>query len=338
MKINPLKISVIGLGYWGPNLVRNISSSDVSILSSICDLNEEQLNKVGAQYPSAKKTSNIDDILNSDVDAVAIATPVNTHYKLAKMCLEAGKHVLLEKPMTRTIQESEELLALASSKGLTLMVDHTFNYTSAVTKIKEVVSKTEIGDLLYWDSVRVNLGLFQHDVNVIWDLAPHDLSIIDYVVGKEPVSVNAKGIAHYDSGIEDIAYLTLNYDDSFIAHFHFNWLSPVKVRQTLIGGKNKMIVYDDMESSEKIKIYDKGVDLSKSKEGLYNSLVQYRLGDMYCPQLPNSEALSLEIKHFYDVVRNGTTPISGGDSGLRVVKILEAAQKSIDNNGGEVSL
>jgi predicted dehydrogenase len=277
-------------------------------------------------------------LLASDVEAVAIATPVDTHFELAKACLEAGKHVLLAKPMTSTVAEAQALRDLASAEGLTLMVDHTFNYTSAVTRIKELVSSGELGELLYWDSVRVNLGLFQHDVNVLWDLAPHDVSIMDFVVDEPAYSVSATGVAHYDDNLEDVAYMTLRFGSKFIAHFHLNWLAPVKVRQTLIGGDKKMVVYDDMQASEKVRIYDKGIDIDTAREGVYKTLVQYRMGDMFAPHLANQEALAVEMEHFVDVIRDGATPIAGADAGVRVVAILEAAQKSIEMKGQEVIL
>lgn len=334
-----LKMAVVGLGYWGPNLARNISSCSATDLCYLCDCDANRLNKIGALYPAAKRTQGLVEILKDDtIKAVAIATPVDTHFELAKACLERGKHVLLEKPMTRTVSEAEILMELAEKNGVVLMVDHTFNYTSGVKKMKQIVSSGVLGDILYWDSVRINLGLFQHDVNVIWDLAPHDLSIMDYVVDARPVSVQAVGLAHYSDKIEDIAYMTLRFNQGMIAHFHFNWLAPVKIRMTLIGGSKKMIVYNDMEPSEKLKVYDKGVEAASSRDATYKTLVQYRIGDMYAPQLENIEALNVEIDHFADVVRNKTKPISGADAGLRVVALLEAAQKSIEQGGEEIAL
>ncbi len=339
MNMKPLKMAVVGLGYWGPNLVRNISSCSSTDLCYLCDSDAGRLKKIGAMYPSAKLTQKLSEILKDDtIEAVAIATPVDTHYELAQTCLKRGKHVLLEKPMTRTVKEAEKLIDLAKKKKVVLMVDHTFNYTSGVKKIKEIVSSGLMGDILYWDSVRINLGLFQHDVNVIWDLAPHDLSIMDYVINARPVSVQTVGLSHYSDKIEDIAYMTLRFNHGMIAHFHFNWLAPVKIRMTLIGGSKKMIVYNDMESSEKLKVYDKGVEVATSKDETYKTLVQYRIGDMYAPQLKNIEALNVEIEHFADVVRNKTKPISGADAGLRVVTLLEAAQKSIELGGKEIVL
>lgn len=336
--IKPIRMGVVGVGYWGPNLTRNIAAFQKTELSYICDTDEQQLRKIASVYPAVKCTTKLEDLLESDIEAVAIATPVRTHYQIAKKFLDAGKHVLIEKPMTSTSKEAEKLLELAKKKNLILMVDHTFNYTSAVKKIKELISRKELGELMYWDSVRISLGLFQHDVNVLWDLAVHDLAIMDYVINEKPISVRAIGMTHYTKGIENIAYISLKFKKSFIAHFHVNWLSPVKIRQILIGGKNKMLLYDDMLTSEKIKIYNKGVDVEETREGVYKKLVQYRLGDMYSPYLQNTEALHELLKHFVEVVRYNKKPISGGDSGLRVIKMLEAAQKSIVNNGQEIML
>lgn len=334
-----LGVAVLGLGYWGPNLARNVASSKECCLKGLCDKDVDRLSLVGAAYPSARQTAKLEDILcDPEVEAVAIATPVDSHYDLARKCLEAGRHVLVEKPMTRKVSEAEELVRLATEKGLTLMVDHTFNYTGAVTKLKEIIAAGSLGDILYWDSVRVNLGLFQHDVNVVWDLAPHDLSIMDYVLGIKPISVQVTGVAHYSDGLENMAYLTLRFATGAIAHFHVNWLAPVKIRTTLIGGTKKMIVFDDMETVEKIKIYDKGVDVIREREGIYKTLVQYRMGDMFAPHIENVEALSKEVAHFARVVRGEEKPLSGGDAGLRVVRILDAAEKSIRNSGKEVFL
>ncbi len=332
-----MKTAVIGLGYWGPNLVRNLLSTDGVDMVSAADMNEQRIKTAAKKFPNVYFTKEYRELIKSaDIDAVAIATPVSTHFQLAKEALENGKHVLLEKPITAKVSEAEELLAIAARKKLTLMVDHTFIYTAAVRKIKELVDSGEIGKLHYFDSVRVNLGLFQHDVNVVWDLATHDISIMDYVVKARPVSVAAFGVAHYNH-IEDVAYVVVNFNNGTIAHFHVNWLAPVKVRQILIGGSKKMIVYDDVEPSEKIKVYDKGVNIT-SKEGIYDALIQYRTGDMYSPKLDSTEALSLLASHFVECVRDSKTPITGGESGLNVVKILEAAQKSLSNNGQLVTI
>ena len=332
-------MAVVGLGYWGPNLARNIAACPDTNLRYLCDLDADRLQRAAAPYPSVKTSADLNEILaDKELEAVAIATPVESHYPLAKACLEAGKHVLVEKPMTKSVAHAQELVALAKSKGLTLMVDHTYNYTSAVQKIRDMVKSGELGDILYWDSVRINLGLFNHDVNVVWDLAPHDLAILDYVLDEQPTSVQVVGLAHYADRIENIAYLTLGFESQRIAHFHFNWIAPVKIRQTMIGGTKKMIVFDDMEPSEKIKVYDKGVDMKGNERGRYDTLVQYRVGDMFAPHIANTEALKTEISHLARVIRDGEAPITDGELGLRVVQILEAAQKSIDLRGQEVSL
>lgn len=329
----------MGLGYWGPNLARNLAASKECGLAGLCDRDEARLELIGTGYPGVRQTGNLDSLLSDPgVEAVAIATPVDSHYDLARRCLEEGRHVLIEKPMTRSVYEAEALIKLAEEKGLTLMVDHTFNYTGAVTKLKEIVASGALGDILYWDSVRVNLGLFQHDVNVVWDLAPHDLSIMDYVLDAKPKSVQATGLAHYSDGLENIAYLTLRFAGDTIAHFHVNWLAPVKIRTTLIGGTKKMIVFNDMETVEKLKVYDKGVDVVKEREGIYKTLVQYRMGDMFAPHIENVEALSREVAHFARVVRGEEKSVSGGDAGLRVVRILEAAEQSIKDCGKEIRL
>lgn len=339
MTTHRLGVGVLGLGYWGPNLAKNVAASKECRLTGLCDRDAARLEHVAAEYPGVRQTRDVDDLLRDPaVEAVAVATPVDSHYGLARTCLEAGRHVLIEKPMTRSAAEAESLIELAEVKGLTLMVDHTFNYTGAVTKLKEIMATGSLGDILYWDSVRVNLGLFQHDVNVVWDLAPHDLSIMDYVLDVKPTSVQATGVAHYSDGLENIAYITLRFTGGTIAHFHVNWLAPVKIRTTLIGGTKKMIVFDDMETVEKLKVYDKGVNVVKEREGIYYTLVQYRMGDMFAPHIQNVEALSREVAHFARVVRGEDRPISGGDAGLRVVRILEAAERSMREGGEEIRL
>lgn len=329
-----LNTAVVGLGYWGPNLARNFQSSKHFDLKYLCDRDQKRLGSLSHLYPQVKMIDSLDAMLASgEVQVVAIATPVDSHFTLAKKALEGGCHVLLEKPMTRTVAEAKELKSIADANERVLMIDHTFNYTSSVQKIKNIVESGVLGDILYWDSVRINLGLFQHDVNVIWDLAPHDLAIMDYVLDQRVVGVQATGIAHYADKIENIAYLTLHFENKLIAHFHLNWLAPVKLRTTLIGGTKKMIVYDDMNNSEKVKIYDKGVDLGESKEGVYKTLIQYRSGDMYAPKIDNNEALQVEIEHFYKVIQGEESPISSAEAGIRVVSVLEASQESIENNG-----
>lgn len=267
---------------------------------------------------------------------MAISTPVSTHYPLGVQALKAGKHLLIEKPMARTSKDAQELVALAQSKGLTLMVDHTFVYTGAVRKIKEIIDRGEIGEILYMDSVRVNLGLFQHDVNVLWDLAPHDLSIMDYLISQKPRAVSAVGVDHFNTG-EDTAYLIVHFGEKLIAHFHVNWLSPVKIRRILLAGSKQMVVYDDMEPSEKVKVFNKGVEIT-NEDAVYATLVQYRTGDMYAPKIDQTEALSLLTREFVASIRTGNRPITDGQAGLNVVRILEAAETSLRSGGSLITL
>ena len=331
-----LRMGVIGYGYWGPNIVRNFNTANGSEVTMVCDINQPTLKKIKKAYPQINVTDNIDELIKSpDVDAIAIATPVFTHHDLAKKALEAGKSVFIEKPFTYTVAEAEDLVELAAKKKLKLMVDHTFLYTGAVRKIRKLIDDGVLGNLYYFDSIRVNLGLFQHDVNVVWDLAPHDISIMDYVIGEKPQAVVATGTGHFGRGLEDVAYLTFYYDHNIIAHINVNWLSPVKVRTTLIGGEKKMLVWNDLEPDEKIKIYDKGVQV-KSKEGQYNLLVNYRSGDMWSPKIEATEALKLMAEKFVDYVENGGTIINDGIAGLNNIKMLEAANKSLTKKGGIV--
>ncbi|RKY44609.1 MAG: gfo/Idh/MocA family oxidoreductase [Candidatus Neomarinimicrobiota bacterium] len=327
-----MNVGVIGLGYWGPNLVRNFfATPDVDKVYGV-DVDKSRLELMKNKFPMIEVRKDYKELLEDDsVDAIAIATPVSYHYQIAREALQKGKHVLIEKPMTSNIKEAEELVNLAEKNGLVLMVDHTFLYTGAVRKIKELIEAGEIGDLYYFDSVRVNLGLFQHDINVIWDLAPHDLSIMTYIVKEKPVSVAAFGSAHYN-GIEDIAYIVVNFDNSLIAHFHVNWLAPVKVRQILISGTKKMIVYDDTEPSEKVKVYDKGIIVT-TRDGIYQTLIQYRTGDMYAPKIDSTEALSLVCKEFVESIKDKRKPLTDGMSGLEVVRMLELAEKSLKSGG-----
>jgi predicted dehydrogenase len=328
-----MRIGVIGYGYWGPNIVRNFSTANGSEVIMVCDMNQQTLKKVKKAYPQINVTDNFDELIkNPEVDAIAIATPVFTHHELAKKALEAGKSVFLEKPFTYTVAEAEELVELAAKKNLKLMVDHTFLYTGAVRKIRQLIDDGILGNLYYFDSVRVNLGLFQHDVNVVWDLAPHDISIMDYFIDEKPQAVVVTGVGHFGRGLEDIAYLTFYYDNNIIAHINVNWLSPVKVRTTLIGGEKKMLVWNDLEPDEKIKIYDKGVKV-RTKEGQYNLLVDYRSGDMWAPKVVQTEALKLMAEKFVDYVKNGGTIVNDGIAGLNNVKMLEAANKSLKNKG-----
>jgi len=333
-----MKVAVIGAGYWGPNLIRNFASLDEVEGVIACDRDSNRLAKMRKMFPGIETCSDENDaILNPEVAAVAIATPVSTHFDIARRAIEAGKHCFIEKPMTASVAEGEELIGLATKKQVTLFVDHTFVYTGAVRKMKEIIESGRLGDIYYFDSVRINLGLFQHDVNVIWDLAPHDLSIMDYLLSEKPVAVSANGSCHIGNELEDIAYLTLEFNDNLIAHFHVNWLAPMKIRKTLIGGTKSMIIYDDTETSEKVKVYDKGIDVT-SREGVYNTLVQYRTGDMLSPKLDQEEALAVATRHFFDCVVNNKTPITDGHAGLNVVRVLEASAVSVKNRGRLVEL
>ncbi len=334
-----IKIGLIGFGYWGPNLARNFNSNNNIELKTICDFSRDRLAAAGKLYPGVNLVSDIDEIINdTDLDAVAIATPVSTHFELAQKAFLADKHVWLEKPMTETVEQSETLVELSEKKNKVLLVDQTFVYTGAVRKIKEIIDKGELGDLIYYDSTRVNLGLFQQDVDVIWDLAPHDISIMDYVMPFKKYMVSATGSNFYGDKIMPKSLLTIYMDNNVIAHINVSWLSPVKIRHTLIGGNSKMILYDDNNPSEKVKIYDKGVELLKTKEELYHMKIQYRVGDMYAPKIENLEALALETEHFVDCILNGAEPITGGIAGLEVVKILAASKVSLKKNGAPVEI
>ncbi|HMG37340.1 MAG TPA: Gfo/Idh/MocA family oxidoreductase [Blastocatellia bacterium] len=334
-----INVGVIGYGYWGPNLVRNFMEASGSTVAYISDRRAECLAAVRRRYPSPKTTLDPFDLIgDSSVDAVAIATPVATHFELALRALKAGKHVLVEKPLAATSEQCATLIEEASRKNLVLMVDHTFVYTGAVRKIRELVTSRVLGDIYYYDSVRVNLGLFQHDVNVIWDLAVHDLSILDFVLDGKPVAVSATAINNIAGQPENVAYITLFFSGNEIGHIHVNWLAPVKVRRTLIGGSEKMIVYDDIEPSEKLKMYDKGIRIEPQREELYELLVSYRSGDMWAPKLDTTEALRTEALHFIECIERGKRPLTDGESGLRIVRLLEAAEKSAAGRGALVEL
>ena len=338
--IRMIKVGMVGCGYWGPNLIRNFAACPDTQLLWACDIDPNRIKKALGSYPVVKSTTDFNDILkDSKVDAVALATPVHTHYPLAKVCLESGKHVLLEKPLASSVEQGEELVQLAAVKGLQLMCDHTFCYTGAVRKMKEILDSGVLGELLYFDSIRINLGLFQQDINVIWDLAPHDLSILDFLTNDRPVSVSAHGVCHAGNEIENIAYVTLRYASSFIAHFHLNWLSPVKIRKTIIGGSEKMMVWNDLEQDEKIKIYNKGIKVNKVEQEERNQLlVSYRSGDMYVPHFDDSEALSLVVREFAACITENRPAITDGVAGLRVLRILEATQRSIKAGGANVGI
>jgi predicted dehydrogenase len=327
-----VRFGVIGYGYWGPNVVRNLSNLEYSEVAVVCDRSPAARRRVQKAYPHMKVSEDHWEVVTSpDIDAVAIVTPVWTHFELAKAALQNGKHVFVEKPFTSSIEQAEELIELAERKNLKIMVDHTFLFTGAVKKIRDLLQEGALGQLYYYDSTRVNLGLFQHDINVIWDLAPHDLSIMDYLIGQEPEAVVATGQSHLN-GHEDVAFITLYFPNKVIAHVNVNWLSPVKVRTTLIGGEKKMLVWNDLEADEKIKIYDKGVKVA-TQEGLYNLLVSYRSGDMWAPQIEQTEALRKELGYFIECISNNERPINDGLAGLRIVKMLQAATDSLQQRG-----
>ncbi len=333
-----INIGIIGYGYWGTNLVRNFSAVPDCRVAMVSDLREERLQLINRVYPSIKTTKNVEELIKSpDIDAIVIATQVFTHYELGKMALEQGKHVLLEKPMTDSTAHSEELIDIADRSNKVLMVDHTFLYTGAVRKMKELVENHDLGKLNYFDSTRINLGLIQQDINVLWDLAPHDISILNHLISERPVSVQATGISHIHNGIENIAYLTVNYNNGFIAHFNCSWSSPVKIRMMLLGGDKKMVVFNDVNPGEKIKVYDTGFKI-ENDEDKRNLLFSYRSGDIYVPKIDESESLLNMAKDFIGAIKNGTKPVSDSDSGLWTVRILEASQKSIKNKGMEVLL
>ncbi len=332
-----IKFGVIGYGYWGPNIVRNLDQIEGSKVIAVCDQSAAARKKAQKSLPNARVLEDSAEILNSpEIDAVAIVTPVWSHYELAKAALENGKHVFVEKPFTATSAQAHDLIELAERRNLKIMVDHTFLFTGAVKKIRSLVEEGALGKLYYYDSMRVNLGLFQHDVNVIMDLAPHDLSIMDHLIQASPEAISANGQGHLN-GHEDIAFITVYFPDQVIAHINVNWLSPVKVRTTLIGGEKKMVVWNDLDADEKIKIYDKGVQIT-SREGMYNLLVNYRSGDMWAPQVEQVEALRSELTYFVQCVEKNESPFNDGYAGLRVVNMLEAANHSLRNRGAQVHL
>jgi predicted dehydrogenase len=335
-----IKIGLIGFGYWGPNLARNFSANPNLELAAVCDFSSDRLARAKRLFPRAALCSTAEEFFAINaLDAIAIATPVATHYELAKRALESGRHVWLEKPMTESVAQAERLIELAYQRSKTLLVDHTFVYTGAVRKIKQIIDRGELGQPMYYDSTRVNLGLFQQDINVIWDLAPHDISIMDYVIPFRKQAVSATGLHFFGNGVVPKSLLTIYLEGNLVAHINVSWVSPVKIRQTLIGGTAKMIVYDDTQPSEKVKIYDKSVELDVAdKEEIYQLKVQYRVGDMYSPKLEDHEALALETEHFVDCVANAKKPLTGGREGLEVVKVLVAAQESLKSRGLPVGL
>ena len=332
-----LRIGVIGYGYWGPNIVRNLHGQKSSQAAVVCDKSAAALARVRKAYPGIQTVSDPLEVLRSpEIDAVAVITPVWTHYELAKLALENGKHVFIEKPFTSNSAQAEELIELAARKNLTIMVDHTFLFTGAVRKIRELSESGALGNLYYYDSLRVNLGLFQHDVSVIWDLAPHDLCIMDHIIKAEPEAIVATGEKHLN-GVEDVAYMTIYFPRNIIAHINVNWLSPVKIRTTLIGGQKKMVVWNDLVADEKVRVYDKGVQIT-SGEGIRDLLVSYRSGDMWAPQLEQVEALRQELTYFVECISNDQAPFNDGIAGLRVVRMLEAANESLSKRGALVYL
>jgi len=336
-------MGVIGYGYWGPNIVRNLRGVDGCEVAAVCDRSPGALTRVAQAYPEVATTTDASELMTSPkIDAVAIVTPVHTHFALAKRALEHGKHVFIEKPFTTTTAQAEELIELATRRNLTIMVDHTFLFTGAVRKIRQLMDEGVLGDIYYYDSTRVNLGLFQHDVSVVWDLAPHDLSIMDFLIHDKPEAVIATGETHLN-GLVDVAYITVYFPGNTIAHINVNWLSPVKIRTTLIGGEKRMLVWNDLEADEKLKIYDKGVAVNghgngNGKQGLYDLLVSYRSGDMWAPRVEQTEALKVELSYFVECVRTTQTPINDGVAGLRVVQLLEAADRSLKERGKTITL
>jgi predicted dehydrogenase len=335
----PLGVAVVGCGYWGPNLVRNFTACPDSQVVVLCDRSESALARVGAGCPEARRVREFEQVLaDPAVEAVALATPVATHAPLAKAALRAGKHVLLEKPMATSARDGEELVRLAERGGLTLMVDHTYVFSAPIRKIRELVQSGEIGDIFYLDGVRINLGLFQSDVNVLWDLAPHDLSIVDYLLGRLPRTVAATGASHTRSGQEDVAYLNLDFGGGLIANFHVNWLSPVKVRNLIVAGSKKSIVYNDLNHWEPIKVYDQGIQEGESTESRLGQLISYRTGDIWSPRLEPAEPLQNVVRHFVECIRTKARPLSDGEAGLRVVRILDAAERSVKAQGGRITL
>jgi predicted dehydrogenase len=334
-----INVGVIGYGYWGPNLVRNFMAAPGSAVTRVCDLREERLAPLQKFYPGVKTCNQPDQLIDDpEIDAVVIATPVSSHFELALAALQAGKHVLVEKPLATRSEHARQLIDEAAKRKLVLLVDHTFVYTDAIRKIRELIASGALGEIYYYDAVRVNLGLFQHDVNVVWDLAIHDLSIMDYVLPDKPVAISATGISHIPGQPENVAYITLFFAGAQIAHVHVNWLTPVKVRHTLIGGSEKMILYDDLDPSEKLKVYDKGINVTPRQEDVYKMLVSYRSGDMWAPRLDNTEALQTEALHFIDCVEHGRQPDTDGAAGLRMVSMIEAAEASLRDRGRLIEL
>jgi predicted dehydrogenase len=328
-----IKVGTIGYGYWGPNLVRNFVENPHTDMVIVADLNKDRLSKVKSTYPQIMVTSDYTDFFNHQLDAVVIATPPPTHYALAKECLQHGLHVLVEKPITLNSQDAKELIEIAKTNHLVLMVGHTFEYNAAVQTLKDLINSGELGQIYYVDAARLNLGLFQRDLNVLWDLAPHDISILLYILGKTPLSVSAHGMPFVNEGIQDVVYMNLIFPDNILAHIHVSWLDPCKVRRVTVVGSKKMVVYNDIESLEKIRIYDKGVEKPPYTNSFGDFQFSYRYGDVTIPNIRFSEPLQKECRHFVECIVNHTEPQSGGLDGLQVVKVIEAAQHSLSENG-----
>lgn len=332
-----INIGIVGYGYWGPNLVRNFAETHGATVAAVADLDTAKLELVRRRFPAVKTTTNFQDLLaDASIDAIAVATPVSTHFEIGMAALRAGKHLWLEKPMAETSYQAHKLVDEAERRGRVLIVDHTFIYTGAVRKMAEIIKSGDLGRVYYYDSIRVNLGLFQRDVSVISDLAVHDFSILDYLLGEHPMAVSASGINHFPGTPENLAYITLFYGSGTIAHANVSWLAPVKVRQILVGGSKKMITYDDLEPSEKIKVYDKGVSFTDDPQQIQEMRVGYRTGDMWAPKLAVTEALRVEGEHFVDCIEHGKTPETDGRLGLRVVELIEAATSSMRGKGETV--
>jgi predicted dehydrogenase len=335
-----LKVGIVGCGYWGPNLVRNFNQAPGTDVRMIADVDPERRKLVSRLHGDVVVTDDFNDMLKgTETDVIAIATPLSTHFALAKAALQAGRHVLVEKPIASTPDEARQLIEIAEKNNRILMVDHTFVYSEPVRKTRELVQTGEIGEVFYFDSVRVNLGLFQHDTNVIYDLAVHDLSIMDYVLGRVPSVVSATGASHFADQTENVAFMSFMFpDSSLISHIHVNWLAPVKVRRTMIGGSRKMVVYDDLEPSEKIKIYDKGVEVSDDSDDVKKLLPSYRIGDLWVPNIKMGEPLQAMVQHLVDCVENNRKPVTDGETGLRIVRYLDAANQSMKSNGMPVEI
>jgi len=335
----PINIAVIGCGYWGPNLIRNFNFIPDCEMKVCCDINIERLKRMKQLYPDIEITTNYKEIIAAaDIDAIAIATPVRTHTEIAKKCLSANKHILVEKPITTSVVTCKELIKLAEERKKILMVGHTFEYTASVNQIRDIIESGELGDILYIASKRLNLGLFQDDINVVWDLAPHDISIILYLLQKIPVSVNARGKAHYKKNIEDVSWISLNFNDNLIAFLHHSWLDPYKIRKMTVVGSKKMLIYDDVEPNEKIKIFDKGIQIPPYYDTFAEFHFTYRYGDIYSPRVKEYEPLTRECQHFIECIQKDQQPISDGYDGLKVIAILEAATESLKNSGKSVDV